>query len=163
MHRQSLECALWTFGFHFLNTGTVVSETEDRHTRISFTGTNIHTSNRGESMEVGVPVEWVVQWERVLVVLLCYGWWSRSSRMAHWWGGLGAHEGRSVVGPLRAVYVQLPQEFHGTVSRTQLVYEYSEIILCIRTSSTSVFQVFSAALIATLCVSGAPMFIYCRF
>jgi hypothetical protein len=37
--------------------------------------------------------------------------------MAHWRGGLGAHEGRSVVvGPLRAVYVQLPQEFQGTVS-----------------------------------------------
>jgi hypothetical protein len=31
-------------------------------------------------------------------------------------GGLGAREGRSVVGPQRAVYVQLPQEFQGTVS-----------------------------------------------
>jgi len=66
-------------------------------------------------MEVGVPLEWIVQWERVLVVLLCYGWWSRSSRMAHWRGGLGAREGRSVVGPLRAMYVQLHQEFQGTV------------------------------------------------
>ena len=36
--------------------------------------------------------------------------------MAHWRGGLGAREGRSVAGPLRAVYVQLPQEFQGTVS-----------------------------------------------
>jgi hypothetical protein len=30
----------------------VVSETKDRHTRISFTGTDIRTSNTGDSMEV---------------------------------------------------------------------------------------------------------------
>lgn len=73
-------------------------------------------------------------------------------------GGLGAREGRSVVGPLRAVLCTVTSRISGYSFQQRNRYTNTARLYY---ALGRAVPVFSAALIATLCVSEASVFIYC--